>query len=204
MIKTVATYPGTATDTVKLILKGMGIGLNIITSHKDLEKSRHDAIILLGGRDINPAWYGEANIYGQKPDMKRDIIEWTMTRRAMTLNQPIFGICRGHQMIAVAHGGSLYQDIAAQKAAKNHPIYHRLEVTGKLKDYMPIQKVNSLHHQAIRKPPVGFKVLAFSHDNIIEAIWRPRILGVQFHPELMIQNDERWIGLFRWLANGLV
>ena len=107
-------------------------------------------------------------------------------------------------MVAVAHGGSLYQDIYKQGATRRHEQKHKIGVTGKIANYLPTDFVNSYHHQAVRTLPDGFKVLARSvNDHVIEAIWKPGVLGVQWHPELLFPTDPRWHGLFRWFAQGL-
>ena len=127
-----------------------------------------------------------------------------MTQRALTANKPVFGICRGHQILAVAAGGSLWQDIFERKVTGKHPSGHALvNVHSPLDKYLPMLTVNSYHHQAVRRVPAGFRIMAQSTDGIIESIWRPGALGVQFHPEMMFPNDHRWIGLFRWFVAGL-
>ena len=205
MTFTVATSPGTGLNIIQAITKALGMNLEVIRTIAEMKDSRPDAAIFLGGSDIDPFYYGEGRVYARKVDNRRDLVEWMMIRRAMTRAIPIMGICRGMQLIAVAHGGSLYQDIEKQRAAEmRHPSLHRISVTGKLIDVIPTDFVNSYHHQAVRTMPDGFKTAArCPDDNIIEAIYKPGVLGVQFHPELMFPNEPRWISLFRWLRDGL-
>ena len=64
----------------------------------------------------------------------------------------------------------------------------------------PACRVNSLHHQAVKTVPAGMQVMALSQDGLIESIWRPGVLGVQFHPELLVETDRTWERLFRWFT----
>lgn len=199
----IITYPGTGTNIIQTIMDEQGIDLEIITDlHTFHRLDDYAGLILLGGRDIVPSSYGERRTYSQEPDTQRDRVEWAMIRQAMSLHVPIFGICRGCQMIAIAHGGSLYQDIYRQNVTDHHPSTHQVEVGGKLAKYMPTKTVNSLHHQAIRNVPDGFKILAHT-DGIVEAIYKPGVLGVQWHPELLFPTNPGWFGLFEWFLNGL-
>lgn len=204
MIKNVITFPGTGTDIIEEIFKKLHVNLEYIFSLKDLENSNPDGLLLLGGRDINPAYYGERNRHSQTPDRERDQIEWYMIRQAMTKKIPIFGICRGCQMINVAFGGSLHQDIVKDRIVRRHVGPHLVNTYGKLDQIMPTDTVNSLHHQAIRTIPDGFKVWAQTGDHIIEAIYKPGVLGVQWHPELLYDHNKGWGDLFEWFVTGLV
>lgn len=107
-------------------------------------------------------------------------------------------------MLAVAHGGTLYQDIFSFTGNDHPSMYdHELTVKTTLRRHIPTNRVNSLHHQAVRVVPAGFEVLARSkEDGIIESIYRPGYLGVQFHPELMYPSDKRWLKLFDWWYAG--
>lgn len=202
-ITRIATHPGTCTSTVIGIMDRLNVETIFVSSPKQLEKTDFDGLLLLGGTDISPFFYGEKNHFSQIPDDNRDYIEWNLLRQAMTQKLPTLGICRGHQMITIAHGGSLYQDMYRQSATIDHPSTHHVLYSGKLANYAASNHVNSLHHQAVRMSPAGFKTLAKSPDGIIESIWKPGILGVQWHPEIMYQYDQRWINLFRWFSNGL-
>ena len=200
----VITSPGTGLDIVTAICKALDMNLRVIRNTEDLKKAKPDRLLLLGGKDINPFYYGEGQKYTNQIDQNRDLLEWYMIRRAMTQRIPIMGICRGMQMVAVAHGGSLYQDIYRQRVTTTHPKTHEIGITGRIGNFIPTNRVNSYHHQAVRRVPNGFKVLARSlDDDLVEAIYRPGVIGVQWHPELMFRSDPRWISLFRWLKDGL-
>jgi putative glutamine amidotransferase len=199
----IAMHPGTETETVRAIFKRLGVSCEVVTSPRNLKSIKFDGLVLLGGRDISPFFYGEELSYSHAPDDNRDFIEWQLIRRAMNQQLPIFGICRGHQMINVAHGGALYQDIYRQGATVDHPGTHRVKMSGALAMHAATDIVNSLHHQAVRFIPDGFKVLGRSHDGIIESIYKTGVLGVQWHPEILYKYDARWIELFQWFVDGL-
>lgn len=202
--KTVLSYGCSGTAAAREALGVCGAKLQNVTTLKTARTARCDAILLLGGEDINPFWYGQEALYNFPPNKDRDTVEWTLARRALAEGIPIMGICRGCQMLAAAAGGGLWQDIHRQKIVKGrHPGRHRVMVKDPLSKYVPEPVVNSRHHQAIRVVPYGWKVVATSTDNIIEAIWRPGALGVQWHPEDLFFENHRWHGLFDWLVNGL-
>ena len=202
----VATYPGTGLDSVEAILAALGHDLHIVSSRQESHRINFDRLLLLGGVDVDPGYYGQVNTLSQRSDTTRDKIEWALTRRAILEDIPIMGICRGHQMLAVASGGSLWQDIDRQQSKRGHRYnMHALkQVKRPLSNWLPTLTVNSLHHQAVRDVPRGFAVVARSDDGVIEAIWRPGALGVQWHPELLFERDHRWIHLFGWLIGGLM
>lgn len=176
-----------------------------------------DGILLTGGGDINPLFLGEEPIKqlgGINP--RRDRQELLLTQLAADRQIPILGICRGIQVMNAAFGGTLYQDIHSQmkgtcikhsqdldRSYASHTIeietdslLHRLMGTTKL-------AVNSFHHQAVQETAPGFRVCARAIDGVIEAIESTEyksILGVQWHPECFIlNNDECMMPLFHWL-----
>jgi putative glutamine amidotransferase len=106
-------------------------------------------------------------------------------------------------MITIAHGGSLYQDIYRQQATTAHLPAHRVTLSATLAKHCATDLVNSYHHQAARAVPPGFKVAARSSDGLIEGIYKPGVLGVQWHPEMLVKGDRRWSRLFEWFVNGL-
>ena len=198
------THTGTGTDIVRGIVKSLGGQLQTVDDKHTAYTARMDRLILLGGSDISPFFYGEPIIDSHTPNKQRDVLEWILVRRAMAENVPIFGICRGHQMLTVAHGGTLWQDIGTGPGCFEHGRQHDLSgVVGGLADHIPTHQVNSLHHQAVRKLPTSMIACAWSPDGLIEAVWRPGALGVQWHPELMYPSDKRWGRLFEWWWDGL-
>jgi len=153
---------------------------------RDPEETKdYDLIIFTGGEDVDPMRYGEDN-HGSYFNSRRDDIEFAIMTKALELNKKILGVCRGHQLIAVANGGRLYQDIFDDLGA-NHHGYHSLLVhtPHPVLDVLPKQ-VNSLHHQGIRELGPNFDLIA-DWQGVPEVIASKNnnILGVQFHPEFM-------------------
>ena len=159
-------------------------------------------LLLTGGRDIDPIHYGEEEDETTDIDSDRDELELPLCKWAMEEDLPVFGICRGIQIMNVAIGSSLYQDIPSQFTA--HLTHKIMENTGDSWHDIKIQpgsllnqitgettaKVNSRHHQALKVIGNGFTTTAQSKDGIIEAIEgksKKFMLGVQYHPERMFK-----------------
>lgn len=159
-----------------------------------------DGLLLHGGADLSPTSYGEEPLRPEwSGDRARDEYEMDLVRAFTAAGKPIFGICRGLQLINVAHGGTLFQDISTQKpgalvhrdAAAYDLNFHEVDVLPgtRLAQLLPAHrhKINSVHHQGIKDLAPGFEVEAVSPDDgVIEAI-RHRgdtwIAAVQWHPE---------------------
>jgi len=171
-----------------------------------------DGILLSGGTDIDP------NLFGEEPavkinrvDPERDSFELALTRESLKQHFPVLAICRGIQVLNVAAGGSLYQDIGKQvedsiKHTQDAPRWHSTHKIEIEKDSLLFDiishdsiKVNSMHHQSIKNIGNEFKVVARSQDGIIEAIESKNSsfqLGVQWHPEEMVDLDANALALF--------
>jgi putative glutamine amidotransferase len=166
---------------------------------RDVYQSLH-GLLLVGGVDIDPALYGEApHPKLGRQDPLRDHIELEVTRWALLDRLPLFGVCRGIQILNVASGGSLYQDVAEQVAgALEHAngalprdaITHSVRVTPGSRLHAILREaevgVNSLHHQAVKRVAPGFTVTGESPDGLVEAMERADqrfCLAVQWHPE---------------------
>ncbi len=161
-----------------------------------------DGLVLHGGADIWPGHYGEQAIKPEwNGDAKRDQYELELLRAFVAAGKPVFGICRGLQLINVAFGGTLYQDLLSQVTDagvhQNRELYehhfHDLTILpdskmAKLLSHSPSTKINSIHHQGIHQLARGFTVEATSSaDGVIEAIrtdGEHYIAAVQWHPEL--------------------
>jgi putative glutamine amidotransferase len=162
-----------------------------------------DGLVLHGGADVSPLSYGEQPLQEKwAGDKIRDEYEIDLVAAFERAGKPVFGVCRGLQLLNVAHGGTLYQDIATQlPEALTHrdaTVYDRNFHTVRVKDGSRLAqlypgdapiKVNSIHHQAIKDLAPGFAVEAISPDDgLVEAIRRadtskPYMAAVQWHPE---------------------
>lgn len=168
-----------------------------------------DALVLAGGQDVSPEYFGEEpHIHLHETDRSRDAFEVALVLEAIQQEKPILGICRGLQIINVALGGTLYQDLNSQyeNLAVKHNQYptkwytptHRLLLTRKswLDSILDNHHlVNSFHHQAVKTLADGLQLDATSSDGIVEAISDESrdIYAVQWHPEmlLMANNDAQ-------------
>ena len=177
---------------------------------------RIDGLILTGGPDVSTRFYGQEPKIGiREMDYERDLIEIEAAKEAKRRSIPLLGICRGIQLIAVAFGGTLYQDISrelpesldhSQKAPKRINS-HKVQVNTKSILFEILKEetlwVNSNHHQAIKALPPGFLATATASDGIIEAIEEPRerfLIGVQWHPEGTWIHDKASQNLFAALV----
>jgi len=168
-----------------------------------------DGIILTGGVDIDPYVYGEPPIPQQgRIDPVRDHFEISIAKQAISMNKPTLAICRGCQILNVAAGGSLYQDINTQiKGSLKHsgqaPTYYpthpvKLAEKSKLAEVYGSKttKVNSFHHQGVKALGKELEATAWADDNTIEGIEHKKadyIIGVQWHPERMLDSDQNKI-----------
>jgi putative glutamine amidotransferase len=174
-----------------------------------------DGLLLPGGDDVSPKRYGHRRhpMLGLVDDA-RDELELDAARRALAGDLPILGICRGMQVLAVAAGGTLYQDIPSEIDAfldhdvrehgRDHLCHELLvEPNSRLATVLGTTSthVNSLHHQSVRRVPDGFTVSARAGDGVVEAIESPAhryVVAVQCHPEGMWRTSApQFSGLFR-------
>jgi putative glutamine amidotransferase len=157
--------------------------------------SRMDGILFSGGVDVCPACYGEATLFPSvQTDTRRDVPEFALFRTFFARKKPIFGICRGAQLINVALGGSLWQDIPRQcpqclsheAGSAPHPVI--IERGSRLYSVLGEKvEVNTFHHQSVKCEGKGLKVTARATDGTVEAIEHNHlpVWGVQWHPERM-------------------
>lgn len=171
-----------------------------------------DGLLLSGGVDVDPYHYGEEpRPKLGKIDVGKDHVEMSLITKAMEIDLPILGICRGIQVLNVAAGGTLYQDISMgadtvlkhRQDAPGSYATHAIDVQegSRLLDILgqPTIRVNSFHHQTVSKAAPGFTISAVARDGIIEGIESTHhsfVIGVQFHPESMWQNNPVIAGLF--------
>lgn len=166
-----------------------------------------DGLLLSGGGDIDPVLYGQENKGSQPSDPCRDRFELALTKSVAERQLPILGICRGMQLLAVAFGGTLLQDIPTALGI-SHPVdsdarHEAFSDSALFRDLFGESfTVNSTHHQCIDRMPDGFILGAHSPEGIPEAMDAPgrRIWGVQWHPENLWRQDDRMLSLFRLLT----
>jgi putative glutamine amidotransferase len=178
---------------------------------------RLDGLLLAGGVDMDPASFGEARHPRLgNTDPARDAVELQLARWAIADEKPVLGLCRGHQVLNVALGGTLWQDIAAQVPeaikhdyfptagyARDH-LAHDVAVTPGSRLFAAFQTprvaVNSMHHQAVKQLAPALQVAARSSDGLIEAVESGTdhfLVGVQWHPEVFEHEDQRTRRLFQ-------
>lgn len=157
-------------------------------------------LVLCGGGDIESSLYGQEDRGSYPPDQARDQAELALFRAFYKVGKPILGVCRGMQLINVALGGSLIQDLPPEQKLFHtspqgdlvHPVFSpEGSVLNRL--YGPVFSVNSAHHQALDQLSSGLEAVAWSESGVVEAVELPGypLLGVQFHPERMAFGKRR-------------
>ncbi len=175
-----------------------------------------DGLLFPGGIDVDPAFYREEPISALgSVDLEWDRNDLKICEKAFERDLPILGICRGHQLLNVACGGTLYQDIYTEpkttlKHGQEANFYnptHKIKLRSNTLLYeifgVNELRVNSSHHQAVKDVAPGFIVSATAPDNIIEAIEAKEytfVLGLQWHPEWMALKDETMLKPFQALC----
>jgi len=175
---------------------------------------RLDGLVLTGGGDIEPARFGQPRHPAvDEVSPARDELELELTRRAVADDVPLLAICRGMQVLNVALGGTLVQDITSERPgslvhtqkAPRHETTHAVKVLGDgtlLGRVLgsPEIRVNSMHHQAIDRPGESLREVAWAPDGVVEGLEMPGpgrfVLGVQWHPEDLAAHDRAARNLF--------
>lgn len=169
-----------------------------------------DGLLLTGGPDLDPQYFGEPVLNDSvEIDDKRDAFEMELTKLFLSRKKPILTICRGFQLLNVVMGGDLWQDLTSQlgfihsDSRLRHPVH--TEAGSMLSDLFGTSfRVNSTHHQAVRRLAPGLRATARSVEDIIEAyegeslpIW-----GTQFHPERLTGDlwDDRTPDFAPWFS----
>ena len=171
-----------------------------------------DGVLFTGGGDADPTLYGEEILPEcGKIEPMRDELDMDALRIALSQKKPILGICRGIQMINIALGGSLYQDIPSQyqteiphsQTTGLHAYSHSVQIVKDTPLYSLLQEneipANSFHHQAIKALGRGLVPMAYAPDGIIEAVYsteHPFIRAYQWHPERLFDADEHHKKIF--------
>jgi putative glutamine amidotransferase len=171
-----------------------------------------DGLLLTGGVDVDPLFFGEEPIKGLgEVCPERDRLEMALVEKVLDMNKPVLAICRGMQVLNVAAGGTLFQDIYQQckgvlqhrqRSPRWHPTHsvvikngskwHRIFGADRI-------RVNSFHHQAVKEVAPGFEATGYAEDGVIEAMESARhafALGIQCHPENLWRKNSMFRNLF--------
>lgn len=180
-----------------------------------------DGLLLSGGEDVDPLRYGEQPVIGLgKIVPERDALECNLMQAMIERGKPILAICRGIQLLNIALGGTLYQDLPtqwdsdilhAQRARRSH-LSHAIRVSKDSKLFQLLGKQeeiysNSFHHQAVKDCGRQLRPVAWDPDGLIEAVEHetlPFVVGVQWHPENLWRTTPYYLGLFKGLVDASV
>lgn len=177
---------------------------------------RVDGLLITGGLDVHPFYYDEEpyqELGAILPTM--DLFHIEALRKAVEMNMPVLGICRGLQVMNVAFGGTLFQDLSHiptmvlkhwQMGSRTLGMHYvEIEPGSKLRRMIGDRlMVNSIHHQAIKDVAPGFHVVAKASDGVVEAIEREDYgfcLGLQWHPEEMVKVSSSMKPIFQSFVN---
>jgi putative glutamine amidotransferase len=171
--------------------------------------ARLDAVVVAGGQDVDPRRYGrQPTEHSTRLDPDRDEFELAIVRAALASDMPLVGVCRGAQLLNVACGGTLFDDLRAVQRIEHALVLYPPEIrvhevrltAGTIAHgvYGDALRVNSFHHQALDELGDGVVSSGIAPDGVIEAIEvaGARAIGVQWHPEMLAEVDP----LFRWLV----
>lgn len=190
----------------------------IIPVSNDLEKTKKlidlcDGLLFPGGEDIDPGYYGEnphKNLGEIRPEVDKFLFHSLLY--ALEQRKPALGICKGMQMMVVATGGSLYQDIYSQReeetflhcqSGRRTYGVHQVQIDKDSRLFQILETgqiaTNSMHHQSVRTLGKGLRLSAHTEDGIVEAVESldGRLIGVQWHPEEMVPESGAMKRLFK-------
>ncbi len=167
---------------------------------RSFDPEEYDGLLLPGGWDVNPSRYGKERLPQETVDDELDRIQFGVLEQFLRAGKPVLGICRGHQLLNVAFGGTLIQHLSGAEKHMSLPTgadnTHRVtaeEGCFLYPVYGPACTVNSSHHQGISEPAKGFRIVMRSEDGTAEAIEHETlpVWGVQWHPERMCFAHRR-------------
>jgi len=207
-------------EYINAVVKAGGIPI-VLPIVDDLKLVRQqidscDGIIMTGGNDVHPKFYSEdQNLHKtlQIVSSRMDLYQMELARLTIEKNMPILGICRGMQLINVVNGGSLYQDLSEKSgeilkhgdADLSNETEHSISIESEsiLKGILGESVVvNSYHHQSVNRIGDGLRVTAYTADGVIEAIemtGKRFVVGVQWHPEMMLAVNDDMLSIFEVL-----
>ncbi|MCD2257415.1 gamma-glutamyl-gamma-aminobutyrate hydrolase family protein [Agrilactobacillus fermenti] len=175
-----------------------------------------DGFLLTGGQGVSPFLYGEAPLPKMgMTSLKRDTFEINLIQAVQLTNKPLLGICRGFQVLNVALGGTLYQDLSYREAPTlkhmqiptddTQPSHYVLQDKPSFLKHVFGDKVlvNSLHSQGIKQLAANLEAISVSTDGVIEGFQsldaQHQFFGVEWHPEMLLGYDQRNQEIFRQL-----
>ncbi len=205
--------------TAILAAGGLPLLLSVDMNDAQIQDCVHrlDGILFAGGTDVDPRLFGDMPMpHLGEVDPLRDRFELRLLKACIAEKIPVLGICRGTQLMNVALGGTLYQDLTSQLVAQtgtpamlhsqtslpqytSHPVVIKAGTALSKIIETDSLEVNSLHHQAVKKPAPGLVVSAAAPDGVTEAIENPSLpffLGVQWHPERIFSSQSEAKALF--------
>lgn len=169
-----------------------------------------DGLVITGGEDLDPKFYHTDNTYSECTDLDIDESDLNLYEAFLNHSKPVLGICRGLQVINVAEGGTLYQDILKEYSNPHEHNQRQLEPPLGVNDtahectfvegttlyeiFGESHYVNTYHHQAIKDLGSGLKASAFSYDGLVEGFENENVIAVQWHPE-RLTHDEKHLNL---------
>lgn len=187
--------PGKEQSTVNYIDAFTRLGAEAVcVTSPEIDPGIYDGLLLPGGGDMSPEYYHEVMNGSEEPDPELDLRQMDSFNRFLQVRKPIFGICRGIQVINVCLGGSLIQDLRVKQqhsrmGGNDDKIHFCRSAEGSImnKLYGSSFIVNSAHHQAIRDAGDGLKITLTSYDGVVEAVEHEElpVFGTQWHPERM-------------------
>ena len=173
----------------------LGLGAQPGAVGPEDDPADYDGLLLPGGVDVTPSYYHQENIACEECDVELDALQWAVLDRFMKAGKPVFGICRGHQLLNVFLGGTLIQNIDSRARHARDAGSDEDKVHGSTaapdgfiaRLYGPELSTNSSHHQAVDRPGAGLRVVQTSDDGVVEALEHESlpVLSVQWHPERM-------------------
>ena len=167
---------------------------------RSFDPSEYDGLLLPGGWDVNPARYGKDRVPQETVDDDLDTLQFEVLERFLAAGRPVFGICRGHQLLNIAFGGTLIQHLPCAENHMSLPTgednLHRAQVEPDsflCRIYGAECTVNSTHHQGVEIPGKGLRTVMHSEDGVIEALEHESlpVWSVQWHPERMCFSHKR-------------
>lgn len=188
-------------NMVESLSRKMHCSITRVLSLKDLDVDKYDGLIIPGGDDVDPALYGARNISSYNINHKLDVFMLKSIKKFRKAGKPIFGICAGMQLLNIAYGGTLKQDIGLVQGRYHYGVWRTVVVSnGSLfaKNGAELY-VKHYHHQAVKKLGSGLKItMRDKKDGEVEAVEgiRDPVYGLQWHPDLMGSKGKKYFKIF--------